>query len=312
MPSTTSWKSALAAALACLGISATASAGPLGVAGGYGEFVLGDLTRQNTSSGGAIAAGGDATLANMRIGGSASAGLVVGGDLSWKQGSLGSGAVSVGGDASTKNVSLPGGTKVDAGAPAIDFKSAQSYLEEFSRAQYGPGDAKASYDGYYWYKFGSADAKGLQVVEVDAKALGGKGLQVAGQAGSTVIVNVLGDAASFSNMQVQLSGGIAASNVLWNFVDATTLKLSSVGWAGTILAPRALVTFDNGQLTGAMIAAGLKGTGTVNVDSGGKSALFGGDARSFQAVAPAPEPAGIAMLGTALAVGLGVAAGRRR
>jgi choice-of-anchor A domain-containing protein len=151
------------------------------------------------------------------------------------------------------------------------------------------------------------------VVDVDAKSLGGKGLQVAGQAGSTVIVNVTGDEASFSNMQVQLSGGIEASNVLWNFVDATSLKLSNVGWAGTILAPWALVTFNNGQLTGAMIAAGLKGTGTVNVDSGGRSALFAGDARSFQAVAAtAPEPAGIAMLGTALAVGLGVAARRRR
>lgn len=314
MPSTIGRKSALAAALACLFLPGAASAGPLGIAGGYGEFVFGDLTRQNTGGGGSIAAGGEANFNNMRVAGSASGGLVVGGDLVWRNGSLGTGPAYVGGAATTKNLGLSGGAKIETGVKAIDFESARSYLEKFSQTQYGDGDAdaKASYDGYYWFKFGSADVGGLQVVDAEASALKGKGLQVAGKAGSTVIVNVLGDSASFSNMQVQLTGGITASNVLWNFVEATSLKLANVGWAGTILATKAGVSFDNGQLNGGLIAASLKGTGTINVESGGVSSLFSGDFRASQSAAATPEPTAIAMLGTALAAGLGAAALRRR
>ncbi|WP_337176002.1 choice-of-anchor A family protein [Paludisphaera sp.] len=311
MPSGSIGKSALAAALACLLIPSTARAGPLGAAGGYGEFVFGNLTRNNASSNGAIAAGGSATINNMSIRGSDAAGLVVGGDLSWHGGSLGSGTAYVGGKASTRNVWAPGGVKGDVDVLPVDFTSAQAYLEGFSLAQYGDANAKASYDGYYWYSLGATDGKGLQVVDVDASALRGKGVRVAGQSGSTVIVNVLGDSASFSNMQVQLAGGITASNVLWNFVDATSLKLANVGWAGTILAPHAAVAFDNGQLSGALIAAALKGTGTIDIGAGGAS-LFAGDARAFAPASPTPEPAGIVMLGVAAAAGLAASVARRR
>jgi choice-of-anchor A domain-containing protein len=278
----------------------------------YGEFVFGDLARQNASSGGAIAAGGSATFAGMSIGGSSSAALVIGGDLSWKGGSLASGSAYVGGRAKTGGVKTPDGIKDRVGDLPIDFKSAQSYLEKFSMAQYGDPNAKASYDGYYWYTLGSAKAGGLQVMDVAAADLKGKGLRVEGEAGSTVIVNVLGDSASFQNMKVGLEGGIEASNVLWNFVDATSLKFSSVAWAGTILAPRATVGFDDGQITGALIAAALKGNGTIDVGDKGASALFAGEARGFASVGSTPEPASIVMLGAATAAGLGAAAVRRR
>jgi choice-of-anchor A domain-containing protein len=305
-------KSALAAALACLLIPSTARAGPLGAAGGYGEFVFVNLTRGNASSNGAIAAGGSATIVNVGIGGAGAAGLVVGGDLSWQGGSLASGTAYVGGKASTGNVLAPGGIKGDVGDLPVDFTSAQSYLEGFSLAQYGDANAKATYDGYYWYNLGAADGEGLQVVDVDASALRGKGVRVAGQAGSTVIVNVTGDSASFQNMQVALQGGITASHILWNFVDATSLRLSGVGWAGTILAPHAAVAFDNGQLNGALIASTLKGNGTIDIGSGGASALFVGDARAYSPASPTPEPAGIVMLGVAAAAGLATSVARRR
>ncbi len=69
-------------------------------------------------------------------------------------------------------------------------------------------------------------------------------------AGSQVIVNVLGTSAAMANAGIS---GVPAALTLWNFPDATTLSISSVGFAGSILAPNATANLQNGSVAGTVV-----------------------------------------------------------
>lgn len=98
------------------------------------------------------------------------------------------------------------------------------------------------------------------------------GFTIDAPAGSTVIVNVIGDTRIFlRNGAFNLRGGVDASGVLLNFYDASELTISNVGIKGSILAAKAKVKFDNGHIDGQMIADSIKGTGEFH------SFSFGGE-----------------------------------
>jgi choice-of-anchor A domain-containing protein len=71
--------------------------------------------------------------------------------------------------------------------------------------------------------------------------------------GSNVIVNVTGASPAFANAGV--GGPVHPSRLLWNFPEATTLGLQSLGFVGSILAPKATATFQNGSLAGTVVVA---------------------------------------------------------
>jgi choice-of-anchor A domain-containing protein len=79
-------------------------------------------------------------------------------------------------------------------------------------------------------------------------------------AGSQVIVNVLGTSAAIANAGLQ---GVPAALTLWNFPDATTLSISSVGFAGSILAPNATANLQNGSVAGTVV---VKAATPANVE----------------------------------------------
>jgi choice-of-anchor A domain-containing protein len=79
---------------------------------------------------------------------------------------------------------------------------------------------------------------------------------------TTVIVNVTGS--SFTgrpNIHNNQNGFMY--NVIWNFVDATAIDFGGTGWAGTVLAPNALVTTGN-PIDGTLIAKGFDGTSELH------------------------------------------------
>ena len=69
---------------------------------------------------------------------------------------------------------------------------------------------------------------------------------------SHVIVNVTGTSPVLQNAGIS---GNTASNTLWNFPNALTLKLSSVGLPGSVLAPTATATLQNGNVSGSVVVA---------------------------------------------------------
>lgn len=79
-------------------------------------------------------------------------------------------------------------------------------------------------------------------------------------AGSLVVVNVPGTAASFSGFGLSLTG-VDAAHLLFNLPDATSVEIASFGFVGTLLAPSADVNFLNGSFDGQLIANTLTGNG---------------------------------------------------
>ncbi|MBN8816664.1 MAG: choice-of-anchor A family protein [Sphingomonas sp.] len=118
--------------------------------------------------------------------------------------------------------------------------------------------------------------------------------------GSGAIVNIVGggDYSNFINLNF---GGLAAENVLFNFVDASSITMNGWNVGGTVLAPDAFLTLRGGSVAGSVIVDGFHSEGST----------IGGHAfTGLAATTAVPEPASWAMM----IVGFGMvgAALRRR
>jgi hypothetical protein len=88
-----------------------------------------------------------------------------------------------------------------------------------------------------------------------------------------------------------LSKNLSASNVLFNFVNATSVTLgASGGEYGSILAPLANLNGSNGHLDGSIVAKSF--TGSLQVDSGSNFS---------SSVLPTPLPGSLVLFASALA-----------
>ncbi len=77
-----------------------------------------------------------------------------------------------------------------------------------------------------------------------------KGFAIDAPRGSTVVVNILGS--DINMISGSLNGGVQASNVLFNFVDATSISLGGVTTSGSFLAPFASIS-GSGTIDGQII-----------------------------------------------------------
>jgi choice-of-anchor A domain-containing protein len=106
----------------------------------------------------------------------------------------------------------------------------------------------------------------LNVFEVEAQALTRQTqLSIDAPAGSLVVLNVRGDAVVLEDFRPTLSGGIDSQDVLYNFVDATSLRAEGAELEGTVLAPYARIDFNDGSWKGGLYAVSL--TGNAEGDS---------------------------------------------
>lgn len=89
----------------------------------------------------------------------------------------------------------------------------------------------------------------------------GSTLTISDKASTTVIINITdAGAVDVSKLAtINLTGGLSASTVIWNFPNATSLTFGTTQWEGTILAPQAAVTYQNAQVDGSIYVGSLLG-----------------------------------------------------
>jgi choice-of-anchor A domain-containing protein len=285
-----SWVPVVAAgATAVLGFSTQVSAATvgLGAATGYNVFVLGDFTSSSSDTEGKVAIGGNANLQNYSVGLKDQGGdaLVVGKNLDFQGGTVYGNAV-YGGNANVTNVNFQGGF-LQSGNP-IDFgKAAQSLLNLSSSYLSGSAtDAEVS----PWGEI-TLDGKGSNNVFNLAGSDLSKASSLSFKGAESFIVNVSGSDIDLKNFGFNL-GSVDKKNILFNFFEATNLTASSLGIEGSFLAPKAKVTFNNGQLNGTLVAASFAGNGQFN---------HVGRPPVEKPPASVPEPATLAGLGFAAA-----------
>ncbi len=244
------------------------SADPLGAAGRFNLFALGNVTQSGTDTQGRLAAGGNATLASYSVGQSLTATggtddvLIAGGSLSFNGGTVSHGNAVYGSALSLTSVNIPNGTARH--DQPLDFAGTGRALTILS-TYWSTLAANGTTTVQPWKAIQLAGTDPtLNVFSVhgsDLAAAVSFSIQV--PAGSTALVNVNGTADQMQNFGFQLTG-VTASQVVYNFYQATTLSLSGIGVPGTVLAPRAAVTFSNGNINGSLVGASVSGGGQSN------------------------------------------------
>lgn len=283
---------ALAAAAALLAVAVVPAAAQAASAGDYQLYVLGNLNMSGETFSRAVAAGGNAVFNSTSLngGGAGAPSLVAGGDLTYS----GGGAIANGALVGGANHALPYMTVAagQSGLP-VDFTAENQRLSLLSASlgdKAANGAALVQWGGLF---LTGADST-LNVFNITTTQLAGVtwfNTDIA--AGSQVLINVTGSAAS-------LSGGLnfyTPGNILWNFVDATSIAAGGLSLSGSVLAPKATFNGTGGTITGDVIVGGFNGRITL-AGSGYGGTLLDPPVRITSPVGggAAPEPAVWAMM----------------
>jgi choice-of-anchor A domain-containing protein len=241
-----------------------------GVASFFNLFVLGDVQHVSTDTQGRVAVGGDAYFDHYSIAekilpqtGDYPYSLVVGGNLTFSNGTIYSGAVAYGGycGMSSDDAVVYEGTynqrPIDFVSVAQDLSARSASLAALKvNGQTVLGDKEITLTG------GAADFAVFSIQAADLARVTFLKFEV--PAGATVIVQVVGQTASLHQFGFDL-GGASADHILFHFPQATRLSLNHVGIQGSVFAPLADVDFTEGVIHGQLIAHSLKGNGQMNL-----------------------------------------------
>jgi choice-of-anchor A domain-containing protein len=242
----------------------------------YNLFVLGNANVHSSDTQGRVAVGGNATFDSYSIGTNASpssVNLVVGGKLTAGVNGGGStvGLTEVGGTASFHGWSNAGVTTGVNPLP-VDFASEATRLDTLTTtlSQYAATGTVGTvpWGGQFTLDAANSGVSGLNVFDISGAQLASSNtftIDVA--AGQTVLINVDGSADQMSG-GLNILGG-SASQILWNFYDASTLSFSGIAMEGSVLAPTADYQGGWGQLNGELIVDSFEDTkGATQINSG--------------------------------------------
>ncbi|SET20272.1 choice-of-anchor A family protein [Stigmatella erecta] len=239
--------------------------------GEYNLFVLGNYMNGHDVQG-KVAAGGNVTLTSFAVGAGLPATnthhvLVVGGNLNISNGAVYGdtyygGTLTKASNATIRRGTLTQGTPFNFTALSADLQTLSSQLA----TQLEPTATPRIEPWGGLYLKGSNPT--LNVFELNASIFAStRYMELEAPAGSRIVVNIRGPSASFSNFsQHNFRGGIDQTGVLYNFVDTTKINASSFGFWGTVLAPLADITFNNGSWDGGIYANSLTGTAEGHIN----------------------------------------------
>ncbi|HEX8697572.1 MAG TPA: choice-of-anchor A family protein, partial [Myxococcaceae bacterium] len=236
--------------------------------GDYNLFVLENYTLGADILGKA-AAGGNITLSNFSVGAALAETdtanvLVSGGDMNLSNGGIWGDAVHGGAFNAGASVTFPRGT-ASQGTP-IDFVARGAELRALSaRLNNLPANGTTTVESWGGVFFTGTDPN-VNVFQVSASDLANAWtLFFNAPAGSLAVINVSGTAASLRGGH-SFGGGINQNGVLFNFTNATTFTAEGYGLWGTMLAPYADVSFNNGSFDGGIYAKSMAGNAEGHIN----------------------------------------------
>jgi len=241
-----------------------------GAAADYGAFIVGSggFTAANSQMTGSLAAGGTINIANYAVADKVQgapgvtlnpANIVAGGTLIANNGNLGGGKGTIYFENGAPKLTAFTAAGSIASTP-FDFSVAQTYYQSAASAL---GALTAT--GKTQLCSGCINFVGtsttFNVFTVTGSELGtASEISISAPAGSAVVINVTGSAATFRNGTVEETG-VSAADVLWNFPGSTAITLAGgMDPMGTILAPFSTVLGGYGVMTGQLVAANFTGT----------------------------------------------------
>ena len=235
----------------------------------YNLFLLGDYTGGHDVQG-KVAAGNHITLDNFSVGAGLPASdtaqtLVAGGNLNLAHGGVWGDAWYGGNSTADTTVtyvrgSASQGTPIDFAARFASLRTQSSRLAGLSAS------GTTTIEPWGGVMLSGTDPE-LNVFHVDASAFTNAVLwSIHAPAQSLVVVNIHGGSATFRGFGISFSGGIDQHGVLYNFVDATAINAEGFGFWGTVLAPSAHITFNDGSWDGGIYARSLAGNAEGHIN----------------------------------------------
>ncbi|WP_224244347.1 choice-of-anchor A family protein [Hyalangium gracile] len=219
---------------------------------------------------GKVAVGGNVSFTHFAVGSGLAQTdiantLVVGGNLTLKHGAVWGDAWYGGNYKADSTVIYPRGT-VRKGTP-IDFAARFAELNALSlqlaAMPINGSTVRTPWGGILL----SGTSTHVNVFDVDASAFNGAKLfSIEAPAGSLVVVNIRGASAHFNGFGIHFSGGIDQHGVLFNFFEATRINAHGFGFWGTVLAPSADITFNDGSWDGGIYAKSLNGNAEGHIN----------------------------------------------
>ena len=301
---------------------AAAVAGPAAAetAADFNLFVLENFHAVGADEEGRVAVGGDFYARNHSVGLLAdysNVNLVVGGDFNAYGGSA-FGDTIVGGSIATDSTWSPSNILSGATSP-VDFVAEGNRLRALTQtlADYADtGTTTYEYCNSCQITLTGA-LSGLNVFTVDGSLLAlTNTFKIFLPDDGFALINVTGTAGKFGNAGMQLNGASlgnyttdAASRLLWNYADATTLEFYGIAMNGSVLAPNADYIGHGGVILGQVA---VKSFGNASLDNNMTQINQAFDRTGLLAPPPsaAPEPGAWALM--ILGFGAAGAALRRR
>ncbi|MCF8306606.1 MAG: choice-of-anchor A family protein [Ignavibacteriales bacterium] len=244
------------------------SAFDLGLAVDFNVFVFDDMSQPSSDTEGKMAIGRDGFFSNYSVGdrlpssGGTEDVMIIGQNLTFVSGSVSGGNVVYGSGSNlpADMVSIIDGTaRRDS---VIDFEAAEIYFNELSvslKAYEANGEVEIINSGLVL----TGNDPFLNVFSVEGTLLDAAvELSISVPNGAVVLLNISGESMNWNGGHTV--SGTAISNVLYNFYDATDLKIQGIDVRGSVLAPKATLDFPSGVINGQVIAKNILGTGQFN------------------------------------------------
>ncbi|MYM65778.1 choice-of-anchor A family protein [Pseudoduganella sp. FT55W] len=296
--------SAVALTFAALGSAQAAVLDLSSLMGGANVFSFGNFSAPSADVEGSIVAAGNVSLSSYTVNQKnkdayGHYALIAGGSLNFKGGDILNGDTYAGKGSTISNATTA--SKVQSGKSPVDFAATESKLTQTSKSLdklATTAKAEEKWGGVYI----TGSKKAVEIIDLNASSLQKSTyFDISGMAkGATLIVNVSGNSALFQGGYQAFDG----YNVLFNFADATSLKINT-GANVSILAPNAVVSGGQGVINGNVIVDAWASQVQINATNFFKST----NVQGF--TSPVPEPETYAMLLAGLGV-IGFMARRRK